>query len=175
MLSCLAFVAFAQTMPDFISLPRGSTRLESGHISSQIIEDTRTFLKAQDGSHYYLVESKFGPLKRFVEKVPQRGLDIEFCGIMDVDFSQKQNSIWSFKGHLTAENGGNFISGEVDIAQSYFFNHTVVDSPNLLHLTVKALPAVEVGKLDLSSVVLCEDELMNVSCGEVQDLSNLKL
>jgi hypothetical protein len=175
MLTCLAFVALAQTLPEFMSLERGSSRLELGHISSQTIEDTRTFLKAQDGSHFYLVESKFGPIKRYVEKVPQRGLDVEFCGIMDVEFSPTQDSIWSFKGHLTAENGGNSISGEVDVSKSYFFNHTVVDSPNLLHLTVSPLPLRELRTLDLSSVVFCEDEVMNVNCGEEQDLSSLKI
>ena len=176
MLSCLAFVAMAQTIPSFMALPRGSARLESGEIAGNKIEDTRTFLKAQDNAHFYLVESVHGPLKRYVEKVPQRGLPAEFCGIMHVDFTQTAGSNWSFSGRLTDDFGGGPVSGLVDTSRSYFHNHVWVDSPELIHLEVSPLPIAVLTTLDLTQVQLCEEgnNGLAMACGPAEDLSHLK-
>lgn len=176
MLTCLAFVAMAQTLPSFMALPRGSARLESGEIAGQKVQDTRTFLKAQEGAHFYLVESVHGPIKRFVEKVPQRGLPAEFCGIMHVDYTEASGSNWSFSGRLTEDFGGGPVSGLVDTARSYFHNHVWVDSPGLLHLEVSPLPLVVLSSLDLTHLQLCEESsnALAMGCGSAEDLSFLK-
>lgn len=176
MLSCTAFIALALTHPEFATIERGMTRLETGFLSSQSVNDTRTFLKRIGTDHYYWVESTFGAHKHFVEKVPQRGIEAEFCGIMDVDFEASAGTEWSFRGHLTPENGGLAITGLVDMSRSYFFNHVWVRVPELLELHVSALPALDLSQLDLSSVTFCEigTEGFSAGCQESVDLSDLK-
>ena len=176
MLTCLAFVAMAQTLPSFATLERGSVRLETGHISTNIMHDRRTFLKKQDNAHFYLVESTHGPMKRYVEKVPQRGLPAEFCGIMNVEFENIDGTTWSMAGNLTEENGGQPVTGLVDTSRSYFFNHVWVSVPGVLHFNVTPLPSINIAELDLTAVTFCEEgsEGFTLGCSDNIDLSHLK-
>ncbi len=175
MLSCLAFIAYAQTLSSFMELPRGAARLELGHIGENHLEDSRTFLKKLDNAHYYLVESRDGN-KRIVEKVPQLGLDVEFCSMMNIDFTQQDKHTWTFQGRLTPDNGGLDVSGLVDTSKSYFYNHVWIEVPEFLSLEVSPLPQVDLQTLNLSSVTFCEEDLsrLNQTCRPDQDLSHLK-
>jgi hypothetical protein len=166
MLDCLAFIALAELQPSFTQLPRGSARVESGMIAGQPVNDTRIFLKALDGANFYLVESDHGPVGRYVEKVPQQALAQEFCGIMDVHFTQQTTAQWTFAGEMNELP----ITGMVDISKSYFHNHVWVDVTTLLRLEVLPLPVMDLGTLNLTSVSLCQAAV----CGEEEDLSHLK-
>jgi hypothetical protein len=166
MLDCLAFIALAELQPSFTQLPRGSARVETGVIAGQPVNDTRIFLKAVDGANFYLVESDHGPVGRYVEKVPQQTLAQEFCGIMDVHFTQQTTSQWTFAGEMNERP----ITGMVDISKSYFHNHVWVDVEALLRLEVLPLPVMELGKLNLANVSLCQASV----CGLEEDLTHLK-
>jgi hypothetical protein len=166
MLDCLAFIALAELQPSFTQFPRGSARLESGVIAGQPVNDTRIFLKAMDGAHFYLVESDHGPVGRYVEKVPQQTLAKEFCDIMDVHFTQQTTSQWTFAGVMNELP----ITGMVDISKSYFHNHVWVDVETLLRLEVLPLPVMDISTLNLTNVSLCQASV----CGEEEDLTDLK-
>lgn len=166
MLDCIAFIALAELQPSFTQLPRGSARVETGVIAGQPVNDTRIFLKAMEGANFYLVESDHGPVGRYVEKVPQQTLAQEFCGIMDVHFTQQTTAQWIFAGEMNELP----ITGMVDISKSYFHNHVWVDVTTLLRLEVEPLPAMDLRSLDLTNVSLCQGTV----CGAEEDLTYLK-
>jgi hypothetical protein len=175
MLSCLAFIAYAQTLSSFVELHRGATRLELGKIGEDRLEDSRTFLKKIDNFNYYLVESLHSS-KRIVEKVPQLGLEVEFCSMMNVDFTQQAKHLWSFKGRLNSDNDLLKVSGLVDTSKSHFYNHTWIEVPKFLSIEVIQLPQIDLESLDLSAVTFCEEEPNGIDqkCKPNQDLNHLK-
>ena len=166
MLDCLAFIALAELQPSFTQLPRGSARVETGVIAGQPVNDTRIFLKAMDGANFYLVESDHGPVGRYVEKVPRQTLTQEFCGLMDVHFTQQTTAQWTFAGVMSELP----ITGMVDISRGYFHNHVWVDVEALLRLEVLPLPVMDLSDLNLTNVSLCQASV----CGVEEDLTYLK-
>lgn len=166
MLDCLAFIALAELQPSFTQLPRGTARLEIGHIDSQPVRDTRVFLKEKDGANFYWVESAHGPQARYIDKVQKLSRAQEFCDIMDVSFTQTGSTTWELAGTMQ----GLPTQGLVDLSRSFFHNHVWVQVESLLRLEVLPLPNIRIEALDLSSIGLCQNSV----CGSEEDHSDLQ-